>query len=207
MLCGFWTPDHTKVKSHLHQEHRRIWDALQDSTTTQCQKLGTEILKGRPCPFCSKKVTDRRKHPAQCGVLFQILLGDSVLQITRTTTGPLQSFFKASSIQLEPEAKPESLPTAATKSSPKVMTAESKNSHDPAPPAPSLFPPISSPLQLGTRGSTATQQAIQSDPSNVLSLSPSTYLEGLSFKNTSNYCYVNAAVQALLATTILDYAP
>ena len=110
VLCGFWTPDHTKVKSHLHQEHRRIWDALQDSTVTQCHKLGTEILKGRPCPFCSKMVTDRRKHPAQCGVLFQILLGDSVLQITRTTTGPLQSFFKAASPQRPTEAKSKSLP-------------------------------------------------------------------------------------------------
>ena len=172
VLCGFWTPDHTKVKSHLHQEHRRIWDALQDRTTTQCQKLGTEILKVRPCPFCSKPVTDRRKHPVQCGVLFQILLGDSVLRINRTTAGPLQSFFRAAA---------------------------------PATPASSLFPPLSSPSSLGPSSPAALQPELQSDPSHAFCLSSSSSsLAALALKNTSNYCYVNATIQALLATTILD---
>ena len=25
ILCGFWTHDHTKVKSHLQQAHPRVW--------------------------------------------------------------------------------------------------------------------------------------------------------------------------------------
>ena len=203
VLCGFWTPDHTEVKSHLHQEHRRIWDALHEGTMTKCHKLGTEILKGRPCPFCGKIVTDRRKHPSQCGVLFQILLGDSVLQITRTTTGPLQSFFKMSSPQKPTEAKPESLPKAVTKPT-STRTEEGSNSNDSADPAPSLFPPLSSPSSLGPSGPTAMQQGTQRDLPRAARLSPSSFLESLALKNTSNYCYVNASIQALLATTILD---
>ena len=200
VLCGFWTPDHTKVKSHLHQEHRRIWDALQESTTLQCQKLGTEILKDRPCPYCSKNVTDRRKHPAQCGVLFQILLGDSVLQITRTTTGPLQSFFKAANSPVPSAAKPKSLPSAGTKPSPLDRTAACAS----PPLFSSSLPPLSSPLPLGSRASVATQEAIRRDSSHDSSFSHSSSLAALALKNTSNYCYVNAAMQAMLATTTLD---
>ena len=170
----------------------------------QCQKLGTEILKGRPCPFCNKNVTDRRKHPEQCGVLFQILLGDSVLQITRTTTGPLQSFFKVANPTVRPAAKPKPPISVGTEPPPLDRTAAGAFPH-PHSSSSSSSSSLSSPLKLSFRASVATQEESRGDASHDLSFSLShPQVASLAFKNTSNYCYVNAAMQAMLATTTMD---
>ena len=33
------------------------------------------MIKGHPCPFCRKTVYDKRKHPEQCVILFQVCFG------------------------------------------------------------------------------------------------------------------------------------
>ena len=40
-----------------------------------CQSFSPQMIKGHPCPFCKKSVYDKRKHPEQCIILFQVCLG------------------------------------------------------------------------------------------------------------------------------------
>ena len=41
------------------------------------------LLKGQSCPCCEKHVHDKRLHPGQCPVLFQILFYDAAHSLTR----------------------------------------------------------------------------------------------------------------------------
>ena len=75
-LCGFWTSDHTKIKSHLRQAHRTQWSDHGHATTEACKRAGVPLIKGQPCPCCRKTVRDKNGHAAQCAVLFQILFYD-----------------------------------------------------------------------------------------------------------------------------------
>ena len=74
-ICGFWTPDHTKVKSHLRQAHVKAWARDGPASLKMCQSFSPQMIKGHPCPFCRKTVYDKRKHPEQCVILFQVCFG------------------------------------------------------------------------------------------------------------------------------------
>ena len=72
-ICGFWTPDHTKkVKSHLRQAHVKAWARDGPASLKMCQSFSPQVIKGHPCPFCRKTVYDKREHPEQCVILFQV---------------------------------------------------------------------------------------------------------------------------------------
>ena len=73
LVCNFWTPDRTKVKSHFRQAHPGDWARLHQATVKLCQTFTTHTIKGQVCPFCSFKVHDRRNHPEQCPVLYQAI--------------------------------------------------------------------------------------------------------------------------------------
>ena len=74
VVCGFWTPDHTKVKSHIRQAHPQVWQETGEATGPLCAGHSVQTIKGQPCPFCRRKVHDKKKHPQQCVVLFQVCL-------------------------------------------------------------------------------------------------------------------------------------
>ena len=68
IICGFWSPDYTKVKNHICQARQRDGDAAMKL----CQGYSAQALKGHACPFCHRHDYDKRKHPGQCVVLFQL---------------------------------------------------------------------------------------------------------------------------------------
>ncbi|CAE7244681.1 RXLR78 [Symbiodinium sp. CCMP2456] len=72
LVCNFWTPDRTKVKSHFRQAHPQDWRRLHASTAKLCAGYSFQLIKGQMCPFCGYKVHDRRNHPEQCPVLYQL---------------------------------------------------------------------------------------------------------------------------------------
>ena len=74
VVCGFWTPDHTKVKSHIRQAHPQVWQETGEAAGPLCAGHSVQTIKGRPCPFCRRQVYDKKKHPQQCVVLFQVCL-------------------------------------------------------------------------------------------------------------------------------------
>ena len=74
VVCGFWTPDHTKVKSHIRQAHPQVWQEAGEAVGPLCAGHSVQTIKGQPCPFCRRQVYDKKKHPQQCVVLFQICL-------------------------------------------------------------------------------------------------------------------------------------
>ena len=72
-----------------------------------CQSFSPQMIKGHPCPFCRKTVYDKRKHPEQCVILFQVCFGWQRVHGTHetsdsrsapkpdsTVTRPLHAFFK-----------------------------------------------------------------------------------------------------------------
>ena len=71
--CNFWTPDRTKVKSHFRQAHPQKWADLNSATVSICQGLSILLTKGQECPFCGYRTHDRRLHPEQCPVLYQVV--------------------------------------------------------------------------------------------------------------------------------------
>ena len=140
-------------------------------------------------------MTDKRKHPEQCVIVFQIVLEDG-MQFCRRP-GLLQARSKPSSRWLQgPLALPtRSLPPLSLLSMPLL----------PLPPR--VFPPPlpnpcfrGSPLQE-RRDMRGTGQS--RDGSQAWTQRRFRILHKLQLKNTSNYCYVNAAIQATLATTVL----
>ena len=49
IVCGFWTPDRTKVKSHIRQAHPRDWQQLGDGSVSLCAGYTAQMIKGHPC--------------------------------------------------------------------------------------------------------------------------------------------------------------
>ena len=74
VICGFWTPDHTKVKSHIRQAHPQVWQETGEAAGPLCAGHSVHTIKGQSCPFCRRQVYDKKKHPQQCVVLFQVCL-------------------------------------------------------------------------------------------------------------------------------------
>ena len=62
IICGFWTPDYTKVKNHLRQAHAAAWTRDGAVSLKMCQSFTPQMIKGHPCPFYHKTVYDKRKH-------------------------------------------------------------------------------------------------------------------------------------------------
>lgn len=94
-LCGFWTVDHTKIKSHIRQAHREQWSRHGNAATEACKRAGIPLIKGQPCPCCRKLVHDRKGHASQCAVLFQILFYDLTHGLQRTKKHLLDAHFTA----------------------------------------------------------------------------------------------------------------
>ena len=94
-LCGFWTADHTKIKSHIRQAHRTQWSSHGNATTEACKRAGIPLIKGQPCPCCRKTVHDKNGHASQCAVLFQILFYDFAHGLKRTNKHLLDAHFRA----------------------------------------------------------------------------------------------------------------
>ena len=73
LQCGFWTPDYTKLKSHLRKVHTAKWSALSAVVEKTCGDFAAHTIKGLSCPFCKLKVYNRNKHCFQCPVMFQVV--------------------------------------------------------------------------------------------------------------------------------------
>ena len=67
--------DFKKVKSHIRQAHPQEWGRVHQQVEKLCAGYSAQLVKGLNCPFCRRKVHDRRKHPEQCLVLYQVCLG------------------------------------------------------------------------------------------------------------------------------------
>ena len=85
IICGFWSPDYTKVKNHICQARQRDGDAAMKL----CQGYSAQALKGHACPFCHRHDYDKRKHPGQCVVLFQLCFHRRHVHGTAGLTGTL----------------------------------------------------------------------------------------------------------------------
>ena len=94
-LCGFWTADHTKIKSHIRQAHRTQWSSHGQATTEACKRAGIPLIKGQPRPCCRKTVHDKNGHASQCPVLFQIPFYDLAHGLKRTNKHLLDAHFRA----------------------------------------------------------------------------------------------------------------
>ena len=94
VLCGFWTSDHTKIKSHIRQAHRTQWSSHGHATTEACKRAGIPLIKGQPCPCYRTTVHDKNGHAAQCAVLFQILFYDLAHGLKRTNKHLLDAHFR-----------------------------------------------------------------------------------------------------------------
>ena len=112
LICGFWTHDHGKIKFHIRQAHRALWDAHGEQAVANCGKAGLVLLKGQSCPCCEKHVHDKRLHPGQCPVLFQILFYDAAHSLTRCRGGPLRRFVPTAARAPLPTATPPSIPAS-----------------------------------------------------------------------------------------------
>ena len=112
LICGFWTHDHGKIKSHIRQAHRALWDAHGEQAVANCGRAGLVLLKGQSCPCCEKHVHDKRLHPGQCPVLFQILFYDAAHSLTRCRGGPLRRFMPTAARAPLPTATPPSIPAS-----------------------------------------------------------------------------------------------
>ena len=74
VLCGFWTPDYTKLKSHIRKVHTKEWELLHVSINKTCGGFSTHTPKGLKCPFCRQVVYNKNKHCFQCPFMFQVVL-------------------------------------------------------------------------------------------------------------------------------------
>ena len=74
LQCGFWTPDYTKLKSHVRKVHTQLWDTHQEQVAKTCGSFAAHTPKGLKCPFCELQVYNKGKHCLQCPVMFQVVL-------------------------------------------------------------------------------------------------------------------------------------
>ena len=51
LACNFWTPDHTKVKSHFRQAHPQDWRRLHARSIRLCQGYPLNLPRIIPVPF------------------------------------------------------------------------------------------------------------------------------------------------------------
>ena len=87
LQCGFWTPDYTKLKSHVRKVHTQLWDAQQEQVAKTCGSFAAHTPKGLKCPFCELQVYNKGKHCLQRPVMFQVVLEWHRLQPT-SRNGP-----------------------------------------------------------------------------------------------------------------------
>ena len=118
VVCGFWTPDHTKVKSHIRQAHPQVWQETGEAAGPLCAGYSVHTIKGQPCPFCRRQVYDKKKHPQQCVVLFQVCLcwlrthppsaprGPGPAQLSTAGTRSLKDFFNPQTRLATPASQP-----------------------------------------------------------------------------------------------------
>ena len=118
VVCGFWTPDHTKVKSHIRQAHPQVWQETGEAAGPLCVGHSVHTIKGQPCPFCRRPVYDKKKHPQQCVVLFQVCLcwlrthpfsttrGPGPAQPSKAGTRSLKDFFQPQTRSAMPASQP-----------------------------------------------------------------------------------------------------
>ena len=118
VVCGFWTPDHTKVKSHIRQAHPQVWQETGEAAGPLCAGHSVHTIKGQPCPFCRRPVYDKKKHPQQCVVLFQVCLcwlrthpfsttrGPGPAQPSKAGTRSLKDFFQPQTRSAMPASQP-----------------------------------------------------------------------------------------------------
>ena len=84
LQCGFWTPDYTKLKSHVRKVHAQLWDVYQEQVSKTCGSLATHTPKGLKCSFCGMQV-HKNQHCLQCPVMFQVVLEWHRRQATGTS--------------------------------------------------------------------------------------------------------------------------
>ena len=74
VICGFWTPDHTKVKSHIRQAHPQVWQETGEAAGPLCAGHSVHTIKGQSCPFCRRHVYDKKEAPTAVCRSFSSLL-------------------------------------------------------------------------------------------------------------------------------------
>ena len=64
LVCNFWTPDRTKVKSHFRQAHPGDWARLHPATVQALPGLLDPHYQRSDVPFLQLQGPDRRQHCA-----------------------------------------------------------------------------------------------------------------------------------------------
>ena len=83
-----------------------------------CAGHSIHTIKGQPCPFCRRQVYDKKKHPQQCVVLFQVCLcwlrthppsaprGPGPTPLSKARTRSLKDFFNPQTRLATPASQP-----------------------------------------------------------------------------------------------------
>ena len=56
----------------FRQAHPQDWRRRHARSIRLCQGYSPQLAKNHPCPFCKMQVYDRRLHPEQCVILYQV---------------------------------------------------------------------------------------------------------------------------------------
>ena len=85
VVCGFWTPDHTKVKSHIRQAHPQVWQETGEAAGPLCAGHSVQTIKGQTLPFLQAAGVRQKEAPAtMCSSI-------SGLLVLATDTPPIQN--------------------------------------------------------------------------------------------------------------------
>ena len=60
VVCGFWSPDYTKLKSHIRKVHTQAWEQHHEATSKTCSSFSALTPKGLKCPFCRLLVYNKK---------------------------------------------------------------------------------------------------------------------------------------------------
>ena len=69
-VCHQWIASHHHIKHHIRKTHVELHKQLHDTVLEDCRLLASSVCE--PCPYCElQTVQNRKKHAAQCVVLYQ----------------------------------------------------------------------------------------------------------------------------------------
>ena len=139
-----------------------------------CQGYSPQLAKGHPCPFCRLPVYDRRLHPEQCAVLYQVA----------------SQWLRAQSADAAHEQRTSKAVATAPASLHKFFGKSRTSPTSSTPVAPGAKVQSGAPSGAPTHGNGGREAARNTGH-------PGLRIRALS--NTSNSCFANALIQALTA--------
>ena len=74
VICGFWTPDHTKVKSHIRQAHPQVWQETGEAAGPLCAGHSVHTIKRPVLPLLQAARVRQKEAPTAVCRSFSSLL-------------------------------------------------------------------------------------------------------------------------------------